>query len=380
MNASRPSLLVRTAPLWLSGVAVLIALLIAEGLLRAFPGLLPEEAQLRLMWRNERDDVVTVPDPYVGFRYKPGQKQRLANRDFDMEVATDEKGFRNAGPWPERADVVIVGDSMAFGYGVPYEKGWSRLLGEAWPKVGIVNLGLPGAAPQQYTRHFEIDGVPLRPRLLIYSLFPGNDAQDAEYFDAWLAAGSPGGFDTFKFFSGAVPQSTWNLRDHSYVVAMLHHARKNLQSRYKARTLDLEDGGRVLLTPGFYERRIARMTPDDPGFRSMIEATRQARRLADDAGARMIVAVFPTKEEVYLPVHGEPFGGLVEPVVTTLRREGFEVIDLTEALREAAAKGEQVYFEVDGHPNERGNELIAEFIQSRVVSEPSGGSLTIATR
>ena len=66
---------------------------------------------------------------------------------------------------------------------------------------------------------------------------------------------------------------------------------------------------------------------------------------------------------MYLPLLREPFPGLTEPLGSVLTNdEGMAVIDLSEPLRKRAARGEQLFFEVDGHPNALGNRVIAEVV------------------
>lgn len=84
----------------------------------------------------------------------------------------------------------------------------------------------------------------------------------------------------------------------------------------------------------------------------------------------MICVIFPSKSRVYLSTNGEDFRGPSDPLIASLRTRGYEVLDLTDVLREHAARGEQVYFETDGHPNALGNRIIAD----RAATIPPGDS------
>ena len=56
--------------------AVVVGILGLEAFLRLFPQFLPEEARLRLHWsaggelKDVNGQVMTVADPYLGFRYR----------------------------------------------------------------------------------------------------------------------------------------------------------------------------------------------------------------------------------------------------------------------------------------------------------------------
>jgi hypothetical protein len=128
--------------------------------------------------------------------FPANQLGRIERSDgnFAFTYTTDEHGFRNRSPWPERADIVVLGDSMAFGYGVEDDQAWPTLLEENLPDSRVINLGLIGAAPQQYFRIYKTFGQALQPSLVLFCLFPGNDVTDAGLFNRWVKAGSQGNY------------------------------------------------------------------------------------------------------------------------------------------------------------------------------------------
>jgi hypothetical protein len=176
------------AALALLGGSVVFALGAGEMGLRLFPELMPEEAQLRLHWR-EMSEPVSLAEPYLGHAFPPNHEGRIerAGGEFSFTYTTDEYGFRNPSPWPERAEIVVLGDSMVFSYGVGNDETWPALLGEQLPRSRIINLGLIGAAPQQYFRIYEALGESLQPDLVLFCLLPGNDVGDAGLFDRWVS-------------------------------------------------------------------------------------------------------------------------------------------------------------------------------------------------
>ena len=139
---------------------------------------------------DARGHAWAVPDPHFGFLYRPNLTGRISRHELEFNFTTDESGFRNPSPWPEQADVVVVGDSIAFGYGVDDEQAWVRLVANALPEIEIINLGLVGAAPEQYLRVLEAFGLPLRPKVVLFMLFPANDLTDNDKFRRWLVAGA----------------------------------------------------------------------------------------------------------------------------------------------------------------------------------------------
>jgi hypothetical protein len=357
---------VRHAWLWLVPLSFLLGAALFEGVLRAIPSLLPPDAEQRLLFMKGQRATKSVGDPYLGFLYPPRSQLQVRSPDFDILIQTDEHGFRNPSPWPDQAEVVIVGDSMAFGYGVSWEQAWPALLDAALPTSRVITLGMPGTVPQQYMRFFERFGLPLRPRFLVYTVFAGNDIREAPVFDQWLAAGSPGNYDLWRMFQGQPPTPGQALLRHSYLVLAMDSLRKslgNFRAEYRAQSVELADGGRLRLAPYEFARTAGSNSPGMAGFDSVVRATVEARDLAEGIGCDFVVAFVPMKERVYSQLLGKLREPLSAPLKKVLEREyGINVIDLGEAMIEQAARGRTLYFEVDGHPNAAGNRIIADAI------------------
>jgi hypothetical protein len=94
-------------------------------------------------------------------------------------------------------------------------------------------------------------------------------------------------------------------------------------------------------------------------FQLALAALKKLHTRATKAGTRVVVLLQPSKEEVYLPLLGKQFVDPSEPLRVELEKSGIEHLDLTPAFRKRAAQGQQLFFEVDGHPNTAGHELIA---------------------
>jgi lysophospholipase L1-like esterase len=357
----RGGALVRYAAWWLVPLSLVVASLLAEGLLRAFPSLLPEEAQLRLAWSTQTP-VNSIGDPDLGFLYPPNHHQDFRSGDIRFSVDSDEHGFRNPSPWPKTAEIVVLGDSMAYGWGVEGPEAWYRLLEKSLPAGRVISLGLPGTMPLQNLRYYERFGTGLKPRVVIFSIFPGNDFGDTSTFTRWLDAGSPGNYDVWRFFEGAVPPDRPRLMDRSRLLLLLRSVVKNLRYGMSSRTLTLAGGAKIQLVPALYARSILRNDSSDPAFQDVVQATLEARKLARSEGAEFVTLLFPTKEAVYLPMHGTPFPSLTQPLAKALEDDGVPCIDLTDRFRELAAGNAKLYFELDGHPNQLGNQVIADTV------------------
>jgi lysophospholipase L1-like esterase len=358
------------APLLLLGASVAFALGIAETCLRLAPQLMPEEFQLRLHWRETRGPV-PQGDPYLGYVFPSYYEGRFEdpNGSFAFNFSTDDYGFRNSSPWPRRANIVVLGDSMAFSYGVEDNEAWPTVLAEQLPGNRVINLGLIGAAPQQYFRIYETFGESLEPALVLFCLFPGNDVKDAGLFDRWERAGSKGNYYLRRFLNDDVdPQlGIHGLLGQSYLVIMLRYAWRNAGSQHRGRTIDFPDGSEIQLAPSF---RINVEHEDRANFRLALDAVHQTFELVQRNGSEFLVVLVPTKEEVYLPLLGEELPTAISQFAEEFDAAGIPYLDLTPGFQARALQQERLFFKVDGHPNAIGYRLMADLILDHLRSDP----------
>lgn len=343
--------------------SVIFALGVLELVLRAMPGLMPEEAQLRIHWRQmaQADTASTRADPYLGFAYEANAHSSLDQTSVRFGFRMDSHGFRNIGAWPVRADVVAVGDSWVFSYGVNDEETWPRQVERSLPGSRVINLGLSGFGPEQYTRAYERFGAALHPKVLLYGIFPGNDLLDTGDFERWLAAGSPGNYNTWRTTT-RVRRLNTPVIGKSYVVLLVKESWKNRRARFGSRTVTWKDGQRLKLTGNLYLRDARHAHPGDPQFEGALTALERARTDAAANGTHVVVLLFPTKEEVYLPLLDQAVPRPLPPFAQELARRGIDYIDFTEPFTAQAKAGRTVYFELDPHPNQAGYALIARTV------------------
>jgi lysophospholipase L1-like esterase len=350
--------------------AVALSLFGMEAFLRAFPQFLPEEARLRLHWsavgegKDVNHQVMTIADPYLGFRYRPDFTGELRRGDLVFSFTTDDKGFRNDSPASEAADIVVIGDSMAFGYGVADDATWSHLLATQLDSYTISNFGLIGGAPQQYLRILETEALRLNPKLVLFMLFPGNDMNDARIFQEWLAAGTNVTYPEWRSASGAPGGWTLlrSLSDVSYLMAFQRALRSRLALTWAGATIEFGDGQRLQLAPAVYEDDAQMAEPEHPAFRLVVTTIEEAQRLSRTHGGHFLVLLMPTKEEVYLPLLDKPAPALIEKFRPELEAQHIPYLDLTPYFQARARAAGPLFFEIDGHPNVDGYRLIADVV------------------
>jgi lysophospholipase L1-like esterase len=352
----------------ISLVSLLLAVVAAEGVLHLAPGLLPVE--VRAM-RNDRG----IADPELGHLMRPGSTGVIETRDFAEPFRIDAHGFRNAQEWPERPDVVAIGDSLVFGYGATVDEAWPQRIAAdtGW---SVVNLGLIGASPQQYLRIWQRFGPALKPRVVVVAMYLGNDFWDAAQFEQWLASGVRMNYLEWRDYGRPSAKDLQSLTGrarlwlfaHSNLVALARLAWRALDtgSAEDSKVIALADGQPMRLAPGYIRDKGQYAIPGDPIFGIVLNSLLQLGQSAAAQGTELVVVVQPTKEAVYARAAGF---GLSRPgieLIAELQARGVTAIDLFDEFAAAADQGARLFFTNDGHPNSEGYRLIAESLSGEL--------------
>jgi hypothetical protein len=358
------SLLQKTGLVFLGIVA---ALLMFELTIRLLPSrFLPppvrsivEEKDARL-----RSNDPYLPDPKLWYVIKPGTDFIFKHPDSDFRMKTNLNfpgaGFRGGTlggpPWG-----VAVGDSFTFGLGVNQEATWIAQLAKLSQRE-IVNLGVPGWGPQQYTRTLEQYGFPLKPKIVFYGLF-SNDVGNVTRFEK-----DDGRFNRFSLRQF--------LRLHSVTFNLFRRLRR---AKNAVENIELADIGLHFSSENLKSRvssNTKRFARGWPLTRREIETAYQDSQRSN---ATFVLLYFPSKEEVYWEAIKEkakslePFDDRIDQLRKTTmefcRSRALLCIDLTPALKKKASQREKVYFSVDSHWNEPGNRAVAEEIHKQLLEK-----------
>ncbi len=301
-------------------VSLLVTLVLLEVALHVFPSLIPNSYRRLYPLHGvgffepellDRTPIDQVPLPlyvgdYVGpppsdlseHGIVPDDEDSDARRFPEVELRVDSLGLPNLSI-PERADVVLVGDSFMVCAGGVRPRGLQSMLAEALDKV-VYNLGVAATGPFQQLWLLETEGLPKRPELVLWFFFGGNDPLDT----ATMLRHKNRGEDTYgKVHAGREPPT---FRLPSIV--------RHLVGSKRARRRIEPHPGLSLTQPGG-STQLLWMLPDYvwilswtaeqwegyPGWTGSKDALRQARDLTEEAGARFLVVYLPSKAEVYLP-------------------------------------------------------------------------------
>jgi hypothetical protein len=387
------------------GLAVLslgVAGLLAEGLLRARPGLIGREVLLEF----ERELRAEIADrrglPLKQARrclaseeradggpelclIAPGTEYRLEADPEDRALGAverlphDARGFCNppAAAAREQVDVVAIGDSFTWCTAVEPGRTWPAAL-ERRTGVATYGLGVPGVGPFEYVEVLSRFGVSLAPRVVVVGVYGGNDLRDAVRFVRHRARAD----------RADAPGLAEPLLRRSYAASFVAGAFEVIAQRVRRPGIDfafeIEQGGRwVAMNRGggdLDEVRTARelvagaVAPELWG-----EALARLAELADEAVFEVVLAYLPSAHAAYAPYvrFSDPeVGRLVTALDEAQRRalpalaerHGFAYSDCTAVLREAVGESELAYFPGNLHPRATGHALIAACLAPTVES------------
>jgi len=122
--------------------------------------------------------------------------RHVQNSSYDVKVTTNAQGIRAAQPIAVKKPgdtfrIVLVGDSMTFGYGVNDDETQSSYLRELLPNVSggkrieIINLGVPGTGVPQYHRSITRYAEELGADLVVVNMTMTNDTHQETPGRVW---------------------------------------------------------------------------------------------------------------------------------------------------------------------------------------------------
>lgn len=370
--------------LGLAAVGIGVALGIVEIAFALFPQWRPGTTKFLAgmgdLFVAQRGMTARPPDPY-----------QLLSAYY---IRWGEDGFRVPARTAERYDVLALGDSYTEAANVGYP--WPDVLAE---KSGLTvrNLGFRGYGPFDQARIMEKFGAKAGAQFVIETHFAGNDFSDAMFAETYRQEYVSPAAERAEILKTqpAVDEALWEPGDTPF--------KYPLQVEMSGQRHDV-----VFMEAFLWWLNIERETFDQSDNLRVIQESWQ--RIVDAAGdACVIISYFPSKEQIYAPyilpeqravllqnafvVTADPGGpfyisfdlpaGTWEEVVSRLDNQrdsvaalagkmGLPFADLTPAFKEAAARGEMLYYTYDTHWNQAGHDLAGQLLADFIAANPCG--------
>lgn len=327
-----------------------------------------------------------VPDAVLGAVPSPSAR-----------AAFDRWGFRNRAV-PATADIVAVGDSHTFGNTARMVDAWPYVLGSLTGRQ-VYNMGLGGYGPNQYFYLSKTKALSLKPKMIIWGLYVGDDFENA--FSITY------GLDYWAYLRKLPPQRvepniweisplSWHkgirvwLSRHSVIYQLVFHSGfggqfqgeiqiKNAANLYPGLATSLIVPDKHILEAFRPKGVLFGLDEENPnvreGMRITFELLREMDEICQQNHIQFMVVVIPTKEMVfseYLENNSMlPLDDVIDKLIVNERLaraqmfqfmtdNNISYVDPLPALKRSV--GQELYARTaaDMHPNKNGYRVIAE--------------------
>lgn len=303
-------------------------------------------------------------DPRVIFTLRPDQEAYTADKKADINA----RGLR--GPLvpyertPGMLRILILGDSIAFGYGVEESDSvGARLtarLAARGLRAEVINTGVPSYNVEQEVGYLAAEGARYRPDWVLLAVC-WNDINEKSSVrvtsDGWLAtAGDQEAGPLVTLMETPTGYALRNVIKRSrllYAVTQgLRGVRDYFQPEEHAQFRDDVLAGRESIK---VKRGWERMET------SLSDLARQGR----EGGFRILVVTFPLQPALE---RDSPASTYPARVLSLARTDDLDIRDLTPAYRAAYKGHDSLFIPYDAdHPNARGHDLAAAEIETALV-------------
>lgn len=324
-------------------------------------------AELAIRWLSPEIEFIQKSmfnqDPTVWFRMKPNYVGAMSKKAVPM--STNSWGLRDRELGPKKPGVpriLVLGDSLMFGYGVRIEDTATRILEEILRQrlgheVEVVNGAVAGYSTLQSARSYELLADDVKPDIVLFSFGTLSGGRTNLLFTeqtrrAAALAKSAGQHRVNAFIKGIVQ---W-LRDNSQLSLLL---KRRMAPRRELSGMDVH--------------AIQRAPQDEEGLRLVEQSMKELSDSATRRGVRSAVIIIPSHKQVdptlwqeILLKHNLPASLYSpdlpdKPLEDYARQQNIPVLDLRDPI--AARPLEGFYWDGDGeHWEPHGHKVVAEIL------------------
>jgi hypothetical protein len=274
------------------------------------------------MWRYSRLIKRQSANPAIGHEHTPGSRAHL----MGVDVAISSQGLRDRDfapvPPPGRTRIMMLGDSLALGWGVPGERTYSKRLEQMLRQAGhdaeVINTGVGNYNTGMEVAYFEERGIKLKPHIVVLNYFINDAEPTPRYESSFLARHSRAFVYFFSRIDAALRQV--NVADR----ADWH---------------------------GYY----ASLYKDPAGMRRVSAALERLVQLCRREGITLLVANYP---ELRNP-RDYPFAYVNEAIERLAAAHGLKYLDMLPAVRDMEPESLWVT-RPDPHPSVAAHEAFAK--------------------
>ena len=276
-------------------------------------------------------------------------------------VSLNRLGFRGrelVAPKPgDRTRVVVLGDSIAFGFGVSDEQAFPGILDARDNGVEAGNFAVQGYGPGQELLVLQRDGLRVDPDMVILAVCLRNDFADAVL--------------PVALYNGITPRPYFRLVGKQLLLE--NPVPRSAAARVVGALSDysqLYNRASALLTAppepaaaSWRQRKQEALRDEDYVLRLTVALLMEMDSICRERGVTFLVATFPNGVDFAgePPLHGRFY--------EQLSRAGIRVVAFRARFNALALKPTDVTLDDTGHLNPRGHALVAEVLEREIATE-----------
>jgi hypothetical protein len=274
-------------------------------------------------------------------------------------VTLNRLGYRGRELPAPRSDgatrVVVLGDSIAFGYGVSDEQTFTHILDARDNGIDAANMGVQGFGPGQELLVLQRDGLRAQPDVVVLAVCLRNDFADAVLPVALYNGVNPRPRYQLVADALVLDDAALRLSPAARVVGWLSdysHLYNRLSALVAARPLSSEESWRA--------RKQEALQDSDYALRLSVALVLEMRRLCREHGVELLVATFPSEHSY----ESEP--ELHRRFHAALRVAGVRTVELRQELRALGLSASDVTLDETGHLGPAGHRAAAGVLEDEI--------------
>lgn len=306
--------------------------------------------------------------PFVKFKPQTKVKsQGSRGSDFTYEWQTDALGFKNinhADISNLHFDYIALGDSFTEGMGVAIEDTWISKVGQK-SNLTIYNASVQGYSASQMKATYDKLKGKISHEGIIIGVLPTIFEREQTFSIYETASFGTGGIRTIAG-AGSAGQN-------SFLTGLIRAIKRTL----KYMIIPIIDQN---VTSKNYRNEVPVSYPDrasleqDVNWNKYVQNLIELSNLALQSNKKVILIQYPHRHEIYFNEQELGINELKEidyyvelEILKEVLPKNVKVFDMFPYIKETwSANQRNIYFIIDGHMNERGHELISEFIVNNV--------------
>lgn len=310
--------------------------------------------------------------------------------EFDTYATLNSLGYRNSEFTKEKREgstrILIIGDSMTFGWGVSDEETYPYLLEKFLQSTGnsnveVINGGyVGGLSPDTFYVYLKNSGIQLKPDIVILNLFVWNDISDIAE-NSWEKVDTSGLPERIESCCHVVDERIFRNKviDFKYRYPLLRESHffillSDTLGKYFPffrRSEQLSTKGELMMGCVLHPDCIHLFGPEEQKLYTLITAMKQ---LVEQHNSKFIVVLMPVDVQLY-PESGQKYSRfgmkwypqkgnedfIQKRIKETLLQEGISVFDLFPEFDKNRDNGYS-FFPIDAHFNAEGTRIVAESV------------------